>query len=106
MPALFSRLIIYTKSLPHSPELSAAISKLADMMRYSLDGMEKDGNVSLEKEITHIKNFIDIHQLRFDNKLNISLEIKGNPNQCRVMPLLLITFVENAFKHGKLNDLV
>ena len=95
---------IYTKSLPHSPELSAAISKLADMMRYSLEGMEKDGNVSLEKEITHIKNFIDIQQLRFDNKLNVSLEIKGNSWQCKVMPLLLITFVENAFKHGKLND--
>lgn len=95
---------IYAKSLPHSPELSAAISKLADMMRYSLEGMEKDGNVSLEKEIAHIKNFIDIQQLRFDNKLNVSLKIKGNSCECWVMPLLLITFVENAFKHGKLND--
>ena len=95
---------IYTKSLPHSAELANAISKLSDMMRYSLAEPESDGKVSLEKEIDHIKNFIGIQQMRFDGNVNIDLKTEGNTQQCRVIPLLLVTFVENAFKHGQLND--
>lgn len=95
---------IYTRSLVYSQELASAIAKLSDMMRYSLGDIEADGKVSLEKEITHINNFIEIQQLRFSNKLNIVFEKTGNLSGCRIMPLLLITFVENAFKHGDLND--
>jgi two-component system, LytTR family, sensor kinase len=95
---------IYTKSLPFSEQLAGGIAKLSDMMRYSLSDTDADGKVSLEKEVLHIKNFIDIQQMRFDDRLNISFTINGDLCQCRVMPLLLITFVENAFKHGKLND--
>jgi two-component system, LytTR family, sensor kinase len=95
---------IYTKSLPFSGQLAGAIAKLSEMMRYSLDETDADGRVSLEQEVLHIKNFIDIQQMRFDDRLNISFTIDGDLHQCRVMPLLLITFVENAFKHGKLND--
>jgi two-component system, LytTR family, sensor kinase len=95
---------IYTKSLPFSEQLAGAIAKLSEMMRYSLGETDVDGKVSLEKEVLHIKNFIDIQQMRFDNRLNISFAITGDLCQCRVMPLLLITFVENAFKHGKLQD--
>ncbi|MEO6729673.1 MAG: histidine kinase [Ferruginibacter sp.] len=95
---------IYTKSLPYSTELAGAIAKLSDMMRYSLSDVGIDGKVPLEKEITHINNFIEIQQLRFDNKLKVAFETVGDISQYRAMPLLLITFVENAFKHGKLND--
>jgi two-component system LytT family sensor kinase len=95
---------IYTKSLPFSEQLAGAIAKLSDMMRYSLGETDADGKVLLEKEVLHIKNFIDIQQMRFDNRLNISFDINGDLGQYRVIPLLLITFVENAFKHGKLND--
>jgi two-component system LytT family sensor kinase len=96
---------IYTKSLPFSEQLARAIAKLSEMMRYSLGETDADGKVSLEKEVLHIKNFIDIQQMRFDDRLNISFTINGDLCQYRVMPLLLITFVENAFKHGKLNDI-
>ena len=95
---------IYTKSLPYSAELAGAIAKLSDMMRYSLSDVEIDGKVPIEKEITHINNFIEIQQLRYDNKLKVDFKTSGDISQYRVMPLLLITFVENAFKHGKLND--
>lgn len=96
--------LLYTRSLPHSHQLAGAIAKLSDMMRYSLGDTGDDGKVLLEQEILHIRNFIELQQMRFDNRLNISLEIDGNPCQCRIMPLLLITFVENAFKHGKFNE--
>jgi two-component system, LytTR family, sensor kinase len=83
---------IYTKSLPFSEQLAGAIAKLSDMMRYSLGETDADGKVLLEKEVLHIKNFIDIQQMRFDNRLNISFDINGDLGQYRVIPLLLITF--------------
>ena len=96
--------LIYTKALSHSEELAAAIAKLSEMMRYSLGEAGSDGKVSLVNEINHIKNFIEIQQMRFENNLNIRLEADGKIDGCRVMPLLLITFIENAFKHGELNN--
>lgn len=96
--------LLYTKSLAHSTELASAICKLSEMMRYSLAEPERDGKVLLEKETDHIKNFIDIQRMRFDNNLHIDLTTEGRLQECRVIPLLLITFVENAFKHGQLND--
>jgi len=95
---------IYTRSLPHSRELANAIVCLSEMMRYSLGETGDDGKASLEKEIMYIKHFIKIQQMRFDNKLKVSFEANGALQRHRVMPLLLITLVENAFKHGKLND--
>lgn len=95
---------LYTKSLNHSEELAGAIARLSEMMRYSLAETDTDGKVSLEKEIHHLQNFIEMQQLRFSNQLKICFEIEGPVSQWRIMPLLLITFVENAFKHGALND--
>ena len=96
--------LLYTKALSHSEELANAIAKLSDMMRYSLGVTGNDGKVSLNSEIAHMKNFIEIQQMRFQNNLNIHLETQGRIDGCRVMPLLLISFIENAFKHGELND--
>jgi two-component system, LytTR family, sensor kinase len=95
---------IYTKSLSHSTELAGSIARLSDLMRYSLSEADPDGKACLEKEVSHIRNFIDIQQMRFDNNLHVLFETSGDIRQFRIMPLLLITFVENAFKHGQLND--
>ncbi len=95
---------LYTKALPLSKDLSDAIAKLSEMMRYSLTEIGKDDKVPVEKEITHLENFIEIHQLRFNRELNIKLVIEGDTTQHKIMPLLLITFVENAIKHGKVHD--
>lgn len=96
--------LLYSKTLPLSAEVAELVGKLSEMMRYSLEEAEENGVVPLEKEVAHLRNFVDINQLRFDNKLNILFEIVGNIGKHRIAPLLLITFVENAFKHGKLND--
>lgn len=95
---------LYTRALPLSKDLSDAIAKLSEMMRYSLTEIGKDDKVSLEKEISHLENFIEIHQLRFNRQLHIQLTVEGDIKSYKIMPLLLITFVENAFKHGKVND--
>jgi len=96
--------LLYSKTLPLSGEVSELVGKISEMMRYSLEEAEDNGLVPLEKEIAHLKNYVDIHQLRFDNKLNINFEVSGDVKNHHIAPLLLITFVENAFKHGKFNE--
>ncbi|MBO9153678.1 sensor histidine kinase [Chitinophaga sp. GCM10012297] len=103
---LFNSLsFIYSKTVPLSEEVSNAVLLLSDIMRYAL-GKEEDaeGKVALFKEVTHMKNVIEINQMRFNNRLSIQYsEQIDNPN-ARITPLILITLVENAFKHGDLLD--
>jgi two-component system LytT family sensor kinase len=95
----------YAKSLGCSEELSEGILALSEIMRYSLhggDGMNLE--VPLNKEVEHLENVIKINQLRYSNRLNIDWQIKGETKSARIIPLVLITLVENAFKHGDLHN--
>lgn len=92
---------LYAKSLPYSPELSEGILTLSDIMRYALsEGNAKDGKSPLKDEIEHVRNVIKINQLRFSNNLNVNFEVEGVINGAMIIPFVLITLVENAFKHG------
>ncbi len=96
---------LYAKSLPYSQELSEGILTLSDIMRYALsEGNAKDGRTLLKDEIEHLQNVVKIHQLRFSNKLNVELEVNGVVNGATIIPFVLITLVENAFKHGDLKS--
>jgi LytS/YehU family sensor histidine kinase len=96
---------LYAKSLPYSPELSEGILTLSDIMRYALsDGNVKDGQVLLKDEIEHVRNVIKINQLRFSNNLHVKMEVNGIVNGKTIIPFVLITLVENAFKHGDLKS--
>jgi sensor histidine kinase YesM len=95
---------LYAKSLPYSNELSEGILTLSDIMRYALGPAAKDGKVLLKDEIEHVRNVIKINQLRFSNNLNVCFEVHGVVNGATVIPFLLITLVENAFKHGDLKS--
>ncbi len=95
----------YAKSLKHSPELADSVLLLSNIMRYSLEQKENSSGMAfLEDEIEHINNVIRINQFRFNNKLQIQFLISGNTKKIRIVPLILITLVENAFKHGELLD--
>jgi len=94
----------FAKSLPLSQELADGIMTLSKIMRYSLE-MDKDNRMTLiDEEIEHIKNVIKINQLRFNNKLQIDFNVNGNTNNVRLIPLILITIVENILKHGDCTD--
>lgn len=96
---------LYSKSLPYSPELSEGILTLSDIMRYALsEGNAKDGKAPLQDEIDHLRNVIKINQLRFNNNLNVHLQVSGLINGAQIIPFVLITLVENAFKHGDLKS--
>jgi two-component system, LytTR family, sensor histidine kinase AlgZ len=87
--------LAYSKS-DNTPEV---IEKLSRMMRY----MIYDSNypqVQLSKEIDYMQNYISLEKLRLSDKVKINFLIEGEIDTVRITPLILITFLENAFKHG------
>lgn len=94
---------LYAKSLPYSAELSEGILTLSDIMRYALNESNgSDDKALLKDEIEHVRNVIKINQLRFSNNLHVNFEVNGVINGAQIIPFVLITLVENAFKHGDL----
>ncbi|WP_169719490.1 sensor histidine kinase [Olivibacter sitiensis] len=103
---LFNSLsFIYGKTIKLDEDTAQSVLILADIMRYALGKEEDaDGKVMIDKEVTHMKNVIEINQMRHNNSLNIIYnEHIVNPS-ATIVPLVLITLVENAFKHGDLQD--
>jgi LytS/YehU family sensor histidine kinase len=75
-----------------------ALHTFSEMLRYQL--YECNGNkVSLQKEIAFVKDYINVQELRKNKNLEIHFEVAKNYNDLYIEPLLLIPFVENAFKH-------
>ncbi|UOQ73998.1 sensor histidine kinase [Hymenobacter cellulosilyticus] len=102
---LFNALnFLYAQAYPHSEDTAKGILLLSDIMRYALKDDDNNGKVMLEKEVQHLQNYIAINQLRFSNRLQIRFEVIGSLQFLMILPLILITFVENCFKHGELND--
>ena len=93
----------YAKAEDLDEDLANGIFKLSEIMRYSLTD-STDDKVPLEGEIKQIENLIDLHQLRYGNKLFIDLEVDLQFKNVEIYPLLLLSFVENALKHGQLKD--
>ena len=85
----------------NSPELSEGISKLSNLMRYMLYESNNE-KVPLNSEIEYIQSFIEIQKLRLaeEDDFIIHFNIEGDTNHIFIAPMLLIPFVENAFKHG------
>jgi two-component system LytT family sensor kinase len=102
---LFNALnFLYAQAYPHSEDTAKGILLLSDIMRYALKDDDNNGKVMLEKEVQHLQNYIDINQLRFSNRLQVHFEVIGSLQFLMILPLILITFVENCFKHGELAD--
>lgn len=75
------------------------ILHLSDMMRYSIyDGQKK--LVTLEEEVDYLKNYIELHRMRYLKEIAISFNIDLEEENTKVTPLLFIILLENAFKHG------
>jgi two-component system LytT family sensor kinase len=90
---------IYSLANEKSDKTAPAIVKLSQLMRYMLDESKQDF-VSLSSELDYIKTFIDLQQFRLFDNVKVEFNIKGEANDLRIQPLLLIPFIENAFKHG------
>ena len=74
------------------------ILKLSDLMRYSIYEGEKEV-VSLKTEVDYLKNYITLHKMRYHKEIDVKFEVEIQDDY-KVMPLLFIILLENAFKHG------
>ncbi|MCJ8209601.1 histidine kinase [Mucilaginibacter sp. RS28] len=82
-----------------SDDLEPAIISLSHLMRYML--YESDDNkVPLPKEVDYLKSYISLQKLRFGSNVTVRINITGDIQSFMIEPMLLIPFVENAFKHG------
>lgn len=90
---------IYTLVLKKSDNAAESVSKLSALMQYVATDATKE-NVLLENEINYISNYIELQKLRLTNTTQINFSVTGNLSALQIEPLLLISFIENAFKHG------
>jgi hypothetical protein len=90
---------IYSQAHSKSEHTEYSILKLSDLLRYVLYDSSEE-KVDLVKDIRYLSNYIDLQKIRLSKKVKIIYEVKGESAGKRIAPLLLITFVENAFKHG------
>lgn len=74
------------------------ILKLSDMMRYSIYEGEQD-SVTLKEEVDYLKNYIELHKMRYHKEIDVQFKAEIEDDY-KVMPLLFIILLENAFKHG------
>jgi len=80
----------------NAPEVVLKISSLLDYILYQCDGP----TIDLDTEIENVKNYIDLQKIRYGEDTNIELNINGDYSRVKIVPLLILPLVENAFKHG------
>ena len=90
---------IYSLAIQKADATAPAVQKLSAMMRYVLNESMNDF-VPLQKEIEYISNYIDLQKLRFGKEMELSYSISGHATDEQISPLILIPFIENAFKYG------
>lgn len=82
-----------------SEQLEPSLIKLSSLMRYMLYEADEE-TVPLEKEIEYLQSYIDLQQQRFGKNVQVDVSMEALDGNYEIEPMLLIPFVENAFKHG------
>lgn len=90
---------IYSLTLKKSDRAPEVILKLSELMRYLLYATDKRKQ-DLKKEIECIQNYIELERIRFDDSLEIDVDISGELEGKKIAPMLLMPLIENSFKHG------
>ena len=94
---------IYSLAYQKSDKTADAILKLSEIMRYMIYE-SNDSWVALSKEVEYVQSYIELHKLRFKDGAAVQFTLNGEIDGQQIVPLILISFVENAFKHGVAND--
>jgi LytS/YehU family sensor histidine kinase len=92
---------LYSQALPFSSQLSNSILKLSEMMRYAITENDSNNKVPLAQEIDYVKKYIELENLQQKNGNLIQLDIKGNLNYRRILPMTFQPILENCFKFGR-----
>ena len=95
---LFSSLDhIYAYAKSKSPKAQELLLKFSDLLSYLLYECD-DAKVSLEKELILMKEYMEMEKIRFDKNLEMEIVVKGNAENKKIAPLLLLPFIENSFR--------
>lgn len=89
---------IYSLALKQSKDTAPVVAKLADMMRYILYEADQP-KVPLKKEVGFLSNYVEVEQIRHQHN-TIQFDVQGINDSLHIEPLLMLPFIENAFKHG------
>jgi two-component system, LytTR family, sensor kinase len=90
---------IYSLSIVKSEQTPAAILKLSSILHYLTDDV-RENQVPLPSEVDCVQNYISLQKLRLTDKVNVEFSVDGAREGKSIAPLLLMTFIENAFKYG------
>ncbi len=90
---------IYSLALEKSEKTPGSLLKLSEILDYVLYKCNAD-TVPLEKEIELLKNYFSLEKLRYEDRLDVMINIAGNLEGVHIAPLILLAFAENSFKHG------
>lgn len=92
---------MYGIALTEHQKIPSLLLKLSDLLRYSVYEA-KEPLVPLKHEIDYLKNYIDFEKIRIGDRLELICELEPvTDEQIKVAPMLLIVYIENAFKHAK-----
>jgi hypothetical protein len=92
---------LYTLTLTQDQRAPQMVAQLSELMRYLIYDSSTT-RVKLLRELDLLRSYIELQQLQHDEAKNVDLYVEGVKNQHQIAPLLLITFLENSFKHGDL----
>ena len=90
---------LYYLALEKSDKTPGAILALSELLDYVLHET-KSQFLSLEKELKQVENYIGLESLRYEDRITVDVTIDGNIKNKRIAPMMLITLIENSFKHG------
>lgn len=94
---------LYALTMKKSDIAPEMLLKLSDLMSYGL--YEADApSVPIDKEIEHIRNYIELESLRLGDRFKVEFILNGDPANKRITPLLFLPFIENCFKHAALRE--
>lgn len=90
---------IYSLAIIRSEHTPTAVVKLSEMMRYVTTEAHND-KVPLQKEMDYVQNYVDLQRIRLGQTVKIDYTVNGETGSRQIAPLIMIPFVENAFKYG------
>jgi len=90
---------IYGLALRKSDETPKAVLKLSELMRYAVEDIDQE-KIALNHEIKYIENYIELQKLRLSKQTRLDFKVSGDVANWSIATMLLIPFIENAFKYG------
>lgn len=90
---------IYSLIITQSPRAGDAVLSLSELMRFHIDSSGSQ-LIPLEQELNMIRHYVELEKLKSGERCRITLEVTGDTSSTEIAPLILLPFIENAFKHG------